>query len=619
VVADLESFYSDDFSLSKMTTESYIRDPRFCMHGIAVKWSKDHDARWYTEPQWRQIARDEDWSDVFLVAHHHQFDGLALSHHYGVHPAMRGCTLAMARLLLGNHLSVSLDAVRKHFGIAPKQTPYNLFRGKHWHEMTPQVQEQVAAGACDEVESIWRIFGLLLNQGFPRDELPVIDIVMDMFCEPALRADVDLLARTWERERDRKRDLVDQIGVDPTELQSAAKFQALLEAEGVEIEYKDGKNGPIPAFAKNDPFMQALLDDEDDRVRGLAEARLGLKSTMLQTRCETLGWAARRGPLPVYLLYAGAGTLRFSGGDKTNWQNFKRKDEDSPKEASPLRRAVMAPEGYWLAPVDLAQIEYRVLSWLAGQEDALEEFRRGDDPYVNLASIAYGYPVTPDMKLERGTGKQLKLSCGYMAGAESIQKTARLGIYGPPVKIELDTALRWRNAYRDSSPRITDFWRTAGRMIARIAGGPPTDWGIFHIRDKRVYLPGGCPLIYDTLEYHVPTPEELETMRLKPFERDGYWRVRTRAGWKTFHAGKLTQNLCEAVSRLIVTQAAVRIKRMGFHILNIPHDELLVLIPKGPDAEVNLERCKTEMVREPVWLPGIPLACEGELSERYEK
>jgi hypothetical protein len=440
-----------------------------------------------------------------------------------------------------------------------------------------------------------------------------------------LRADLDLLARTWEREAQRKRDLVEMIGVDPAELRSNDKFAALLEQEGVEVEHKDGKNGPIPAFAKTDPFMQALLDDADDRVRALAEARLGLKSTMLQTRCETLGWAARRSPLPVYLLYAGAGTLRFSGGDKTNWQNFKRKDEDSPKEASPLRRAVMAPEGFWLAPIDLAQIECRVLSWLAGQEDAIEEFRRGDDPYVKLASVAYGYAVTPDMKLERGTGKQLKLSCGYMAGAESIQKTARLGIYGPPVTIDLATGLRWRDAYRNSSPRIVDFWRDCGRTIARIAGGPPVDWGIFHIRDKRVYLPGGadgrsgCPLIYDTLEYHVPTEKEKEKLRLKPFEHDGYWRVRTREGWKTFHQGKLTQNLCEAVSRVIVTQAAVRIKRLGFRILNIPHDELLVLIPRGPSAEAALAACKAEMTREPEWLPGLPLACEGELSERYAK
>ena len=48
VVLDFETFYSKDFSLSKMTTESYIRDPRFEVIGVSVKVDSG-GIRWITE------------------------------------------------------------------------------------------------------------------------------------------------------------------------------------------------------------------------------------------------------------------------------------------------------------------------------------------------------------------------------------------------------------------------------------------------------------------------------------------------------------------------------------------------------------------------------------------
>ena len=83
---------------------------------------------------------------------------------------------------------------------------------------------------------------------------------------------------------------------------------------------------------------------------------------------------------------------------------------------------------------------------------------------------------------------------------------------------------------------------------------------------------------------------------------------------------KLTQNICEGVSRMIVSQAMIRIKKKyGIRTLNWPYDELLLLIPKDGREEEMLQLCIAEMVREPSWLPGIPLAAEGALGERYEK
>ncbi len=485
VVLDFESFYSDDYTLSKLTTESYIRDPRFEAHGAAIKWSASTSAVWYDQRELAYVLKEEDWSDVFLIHHHAQFDGFILGHHYNIRPAIFGCTLSMARLLFGNHLSVSLDSVRRHFGIPPKSTPYNLFKGKRWSEMDASVQRLVGEGACDEAESIWKIFGLLMKQGFPPAELDVIDSVVRMFTDPVLELDTDMLAKLWESENTRKAEGNAALGVDGSDLRSTELFCKLLEDEGIEIEYKDGKKGPIPAIAKNDPFMRDFLREHDnERVRALAEARLAEKSTLLQTRAATLGWVASRGPAPVYLFYSGAGTLRPSGGDGCNWLNFKR--------GSSIRRAVKAPNGFYLAPVDASQIECRVLHYLAGGADdpVIQKFRNNEDPYVNLAAHFYKeevYKPKPDdpryaeMTAKRGLGKQGRLMCGYGSSGKLFKATAASGTYGPRVDMSIEVANQWIDTYRSTNPSVcargTGYWAQCERMLSRLAGGDPVQWG----------------------------------------------------------------------------------------------------------------------------------------------
>jgi hypothetical protein len=627
VVIDYETFYSDDYTLSKSTTESYIRDRRFKAHGAAIKWSPNHNAKWYDEKELRYVLAEHDWSDTFLICWHYQFDGLILNHHYDVRPKMANCPMSMARLLLGSHVSVALDSIRKQFGFAPKTTPYGLFKGKHWNEMTPDVQQQVADGARDEVESIWKLF-CLFAKNFPAEEYDVLNAVLRMFTEPMLRADVELLALIWEREAAGKDIRAKALGIAESELQSADKFVALLEAEGVEIEYKNGKNGPIPAIAKNDDFMRKLLEDENDRIRGLAEARIGAKSTLMQTRAETMGWMAQRrsgftdGKIPFYLRYSGAGTLRPSGGDKFNALNFKRNSD--------LRRSIVAPEGHLLAPIDSSQIEFRVAHYLAGGPDAppLRKLARGEDPYADLASLFYNEriykpahddPRKAEMEAKRGCGKQGHLMCIYGAAAPKYKATAKAGLYGPSVDLTMEESERHVTICRDQMPwmcaKNTGYWAQAGRMLARLAGGDEMQWGPLTVKDHKLILPSGIAMLYDTLEYHHPD----ETENVREFEMGGYWRVKTRHGWKKMWGSKLVQNICEGVSRVIVSQAMVRITRMGYRVLNWPYDELLVPIPKDGKEQWHVERCVAEMKREVPWLPGLPLDCDVHIGERYSK
>ena len=628
IVADWETFFdSKEYTLKRMTTESYIRDPRFEPHGVAVKWEPALGAVWYRPDEFREVAMRTDWNDVFLIHHHAQFDGLIEIHHFGINPKAFGCTLAMARLLLGSHISVSLDSVRKHFGMEAKRTPYHLFDGKHWDELDDYAKKEIAAGACDEVESIWNLFNLLAKD-FPQEEYPVVDTTIRMFTNPVLQGDVDLLAHIWEEEEKSKVGRMEALGVTEAQLQSAETFAGLLRDAGVEPQKKSGKKWDIYAFAKTDDFMRELLEDADDRVRALAEIRLGVKSTYMQTRAETWGYMASRGPMCVYLSYAGTGTLRPSGGDSTNFLNMKRQSQ--------LRRALRAPDGWKLCPVDSSQIECRVLHYLAGgpDEPVVQKFRNHEDPYVDLASKFYQEtiykpkkddPRKDEMEAKRGMGKQGRLMCGYGASGKQFKVTAKNGTYGPSVEISIEDADAFVVLYRKDNPSVcapnSGYWAQAGRMLARLAGGPPVDWGPLHVRDHRIYLPGGQPMIYDSLEYYRPTEEEREALMEagKYFKLDGWWRMRTRRGWKEMWGSKLTQNICEAVSRVVVTQAMNRITAMGYRVLNHPYDELLCLIPDEGKDEYHQAVLETEMRREVPWLPGLPLDCESIVDVIYKK
>jgi DNA polymerase len=598
VTIDTESYFDEAYSLSKLSNEHYVRDPRFELLGASIKWGADYAARWYNADQFKQIVTNEDWSNTAILCHHTQHDGLILTHHLGVRPKLWLDTLSMARLVLGNHLSVSLEAVRAFYSMPAKRTPYERFKGRHWRDLDEATQRLIADGCCDEVESIWTIFHRLAAV-FPAEEYAVVDITMRMFVDPVLGADQDLLAAIWTKEEEGKKAAQQALGVTAKELGSNKTFAALLEAEGIEVAYKRGKNKMIPCFAKTDEFMRELLDDNDPRVSGLAGARLGLKSTLTQTRAETIARMGQRGALAVYLRYCGAHTTRWSGGDGSNFQNFKR--------GSDLRRAITAPDGWLIVTVDLSQIECRILNMLAGQDDIIERFRRGDDPYLETASAIHNRVITRDDKAERGIGKQAELSCGYGSGWRRFKSTARLGSYGPPVTLTDQDAERAVDIYRATHPKVCQLWREAGNLFPWLNGRLDRDFlSCMRAHDGKLYLPNGTWINYQTLEWHIGD--------------EAYWRFKTRNGWTKMYGAKLTENFVQALARVMFAQACVRIAKSFKPVLS-SHDEWSFLIPRdnARNAGQAVAHIVNEMKRVPDWLPRLPLACEATVGDRYAK
>lgn len=385
VSLDFETFYSTDYSLSKLTTEAYVRDERFEVLGVGVKVNRGATV-WLEEWEFRRWCDTVDWSRVAMLSHHAHFDGLIMAERYDVRPAFHYCTMSMGRALHGEG---ALEKLAIRHGLGPKGDAIKSGRtkGKRRRDLT-QREWQAFGDYCRlDVDLMFQLLELM-GPKFPALEFWLVDSTIRMFTEPVFSADLDVLRKALTKEREKKRAFLTRVaeestgrrvkpGEDPLEvaratLSSADKFAALLRSMDIEPQTKPNKKGEqIWAFAKTDPGMAMLLEHERDEVRFLAEARLAVKSTIIQTRVERLIGIAQRGKVPFYLKYSGAHTHRWSGGDKMNPQNFNRGGD--------LRGAIIVEEDEEeIVVADSGQIEARVLPWLAGETKLVDAFRRND-------------------------------------------------------------------------------------------------------------------------------------------------------------------------------------------------------------------------------------------------
>jgi hypothetical protein len=603
ITLDFETYFDDEYNLKKMTTEAYIRDPRFEVLVAGIRFPDGH----------KQCVTPDDirWMDCVVLCHHAHFDGLILSHHYGIRPWAWLDTLSMARLMLGNHIPGGLGALAKHFNFEDKAEPYDLFRGKRFCDLvdTPSYSA-LSHGCLQHCELTYQIYEKLAT-GFPQEAYALIDATIRMFTEPKLLGDVNLLEKERDNEIYQKGKLLTELGVTKKEIGSNATFIKLLAAEGVEVEYKEGKNGPIPAFAKTDAFMDSLCNSDNDRVNNLAIARLSSKSTINETRAGRILEMARRGPLPIYLAFAAAQTTRWGGGDKVNFQNLPR--------SGAIRHALGAPPGCVIAKVDAKQQECRLLNTAAGQEDILWLFRENRDVYKELANWIYHTSldeITPD---QRQVAKITELACGYGVGAKKLFAQMRAKKV-PGAAIEL--AVQAVNAYRASHQQVVNLWNHGNELITWLGGGKgkiDAPFGLpLDIRDGKIILPNGFPMHYELEWDDGAEPDwgsERDSERVI-WSKPG-WKRKTRNGWTRIYGAALVENIFQALGAVAIGQSVLRIKeRIGLLPTLLEHDAGAWIVPEKMIDQV-MPILIEEVGRAPSWLPQAPMDAEGTYGERY--
>jgi DNA polymerase len=250
---------------------------------------------------------------------------------------------------------------------------------------------------------------------------------------------------------------------------------------------------------------------------------------------------------------------------------------------------------------DFAQIEARVLAWLAGQTDVLAVFASGEDVYV-WAAAQFGSG-------DRQLGKVLVLALGYGMGATKLRETARKN-YG--VSLSEAQAEKFKSGWRASNRHIVNFWSemefAAKQAVLRrgqvfAVGGSGVAFTC-SARTLQMRLPSGR-LLY----YHRPSIDR-ETGRL------GYWG--TELGrWAQLGTwgGKLAENATQAVARDIMSEAMLRVgRRLQLVPCMTVHDELVYALPTASHEAVELHEL---MLEAPPWAGGLPIAGESKIMSRY--
>ena len=603
ITVDFETYYSKDFGFRTHTTEEYVRGDEFEVIGVAVKVN-DEKTRWFTgdHEQTRSWLSQFDWASSFVLAHNAQFDGAILSWVFDIHAKVWLDTLCMARAIHGVEAGGSLAKLAERYKIGQKGTEVDDAKGKRRKDFTMAEIEAYGGYCKNDVELTYQLFNLMMQNGFPKKELKVIDCTLRMFIEPSLELDLPLLEQHLEDVKNKKEALLEACVADKETLMSNDKFAEILKSLKVDpptkISARTGKQAW--AFAKTDEDFKALAEHPDLRVQALVAARLGTKTTLEETRTQRFIDIAKRGKLPVPIKYYAAHTGRWGGDDKINLQNLPSRGANANK----LKLSIKAPDGYVLVDADSSQIEARTVAWLAGQDDLVEAFDRGEDVYKIMASAIYNKSVQEVTKEERFVGKTTILGAGYGMGAKKFQ--IQLKVLGADVSES--ECQRIITIYRSTYPKIPLLWKQAGRCLEAIIGNNLCNLGLdgvveFSAKDKGFKLPSGLWQKYDGLK-KVTDPQG-----------NTQYEYKTRKGMVKLYGGKIVENICQAVARCVIAEQMLKIGNKYRPVLTV-HDAVACLVPKSEAAEGQkyIEEC---MRWRPLWAQTLPLNCESGVGESY--
>lgn len=680
VVLDLETYWnSKDYTLSKIGPISYIRDSRFSAQLMSYIVT---DASTMTYDKVRVAEHDNipavlaalklDAPDVVTVAHNgNGFDFLILSEIYHVVPRIAIDTMCMERWTGVSRIqNESLRSMAKFFQCGEKVEGTVISDGRKWpDDFTPDERTAFIQYCRNDTEQCFLSFKAMLPF-MTADALLFSSITAKMACNPVLRLDDDMLTAYLNELSDKvtkarndinnmfmfKSDedflkairssasfvkMLELLGRKPPMKYSVAKSETKrkkLEAEGKTNLSEDDYAVYTPALAKSDLDFVAMASDADERVALLVRTRLENNSSIQRSRAETFHALAKSGrPMPVMLNAFKAHTSRYTAGnsegssDKLNLQNLSKRD---PSQLT-LRKAVQAPEGMALVACDSSQIEARILAYVANETELVNAFRRGADPYADLAEKIFQIPSekihkgakSGDKKLKayRNVGKVGILSAGYGVGWRRYADTLlRQGVrLSSDIDQHYEMAHHAHNVYRASNPNIVAFWDTCQTVIKALYLGYSGEFGgpndnIFQYSVAPICGRDDVPTIIGpnkyTLRYFKLSCEVSEKNNREEYY---YTRVKGKSELKTkIYGGALAENLCQYLAFALLQWQACRMTEQGIRLIANIHDSFLAICPED-EAEHTKSVMESCMSSVPDWLGDFPVACEAEIGKDY--
>ncbi len=600
---DFETYYDKDIGFRTQTTEEYVRDPRFEVIGVAVQ-EDDGEPEWFSgsHAEIKEFLSQYDWANSFALAHNAIFDGAILNWHFNLRPKAWLDTLSMARPIHGIDAGGSLKALAERYEIGVKGTEVVNALGKKRFMFSAADLKQYGEYCKNDVALTYKLFNIL-NEDFPVKELKLIDLTIRMFTEPTIQINVPMLEQYLEELKVKKEELLQAAEAHKDIIMSNDKFAEALIALGVSPPTKISARTKKEtwAFAKTDEAFKALLEHEEPAVQNLVAARLGVKTTIEETRTQRFINIGKRGALPVPLKYYAAHTGRWGGADKVNLQNLPSRGNTA------IKTSLVAPEGYTFIDCDSSQIEARTLAWLAGEDSLVKAFANGEDVYKIMAAKIYGKDVEAITKEERFFGKTVILGAGYGMGYKKFHLMLKL----QNVNISESEAERIIKIYRASYPHIRNLWEQGNEALRAMLSKEYVRFGregVVTIIKDGFKLPSGLKLIYNNL-----------TARQEGLPAGGSRTVYSYDSRREknihIYGGKVVENVVQAIARCIVGEQMIRISKKYRVVLTV-HDAVMVLVRdyEAKEARDYVEQC---MRWVPEWATGLPVNCESGVGKSY--
>ena len=584
VAIDFETTYSSDVNIDALGQWHYLRHPSTDIYLVSVVGDGISYVGRPENAPWDKI-QGEHW-----VAHNYSFDGAVMEvlRERGITKALPSTFTCTANLSVFMGAPRSLgNASRELLGVTVDKDPRAFMKGKTWGDI-------VALGKAKEIEEYAlndsRHCLELAKEFLPRMPLKeqrisrqTIQMGWRGFNVDQKLVDEGLNKLDWIRITANKKlpwadeDYTGDV-LRVTELARACRDAGI----------------PVPpSTSEDDPACIRWEEEHGDKYPWVAAMRDWRKSNMLFTKLQIL-WKRRRpdGTVPFGLKYFGAQTGRWSGESKFNFQNLPKGDF----QGVDLRACIIPRAGKKFIIADLAQIEPRVLAWLAGDESLLEAIRNGYGIYEAFA-VAAGI-----WKGEKGTLKKADpakyalakaqvLGLGYGCGAKKFVLVAKM-----MAGLDLDEAKSKEivEGYRRKNKKVVELWNRLERTFRQSQN-----------EDCLVELPSGRSQKYFGV-----------TSQMGPMGKPD-WRASVSMGGPKFPfwGGKLCENLVQATARDVFAECLLRLEDSGLSILAHVHDEVILEV----DQDVDCGEVDKLMAITPEWLEGCPIEAESCESECYKK
>ena len=596
---DFETYYGRGYSLGRSDTNTidYITDDKFKIHCVGVKVD-DEDVEIFREDEMAEFEQflldlTRSGEPIALVCHNTAFDGIILHHHFNWHPDYYVDTMSMSKgMFVG--ASASLKALSKRLWSADsgKRKGDELALSKDIYDLPRELMDIIANYCLQDVKLTYDAFRVMYEH-FPEDEMYLIHAHIRMFCEPWLRVDTKITQEEIDAQVTEKRAAYKKAGLPLTVLSSDQKFGIYLETRGYELPAKENAKGKwIAALSQKDwEFLKFMAAHPE--LADVFAARKYAKSNIQESRARRFLSTAKKfnGLMPVPLKYYGAHTGRSSGGEALNLQNLPR---INPNDATSgrLRRSLCAPDGYSVIVSDLSNIEARVLAWLSGNTELMELYLTGGDPYLLMASKIYDFDYNDALtrkseksfKAMRNVGKVAVLGLGFGMGVNKFWVTMNTGPMGmDPIPTTIDEAKHIVGLYRETNFPVVDYWDRCDEIINQmLSGNTALTFGPLEIHNNNIILPNNMALQYPNL----CMKEDIKghSFQYSP-ELNQYGELKTR---KYLWGGTLTENIVQALARIIITEQAIAIEKhlddtYGLdqaRLVHMVHDELIVVGPE---------------------------------------